>query len=210
MKSYYFSRNWKNYTTHTSFLERVKSGSEEAWNEFFNKYSGMIWDIGKKRNLSHEDCDDLMVEVMTIFWQKLDTFFYDRERGKFRSYLSKIANLSAFRIFNRNNKTPESAVLTDAEYPAEVDALFMKEWQDFLLQKAMDEVKDSVDTEVWQAFYMSSIHNRPVEEVAKITRKSANNIYVIRSRITKKLQKLIASYKEAAENELAGNSARND
>ncbi|MBE6378178.1 MAG: sigma-70 family RNA polymerase sigma factor [Lentisphaerae bacterium] len=210
MKSYYFSGNWKNYTTHTSFLERVKSGSEEAWNEFFNKYSGMIRDIGKKRNLSHEDCDDLMVEVMTIFWQKLDTFFYDRERGKFRSYLSKIANLSAFRIFNRNNKTPESAVLTDAEYPAEVDALFMKEWQDFLLQKAMDEVKDSVDTEVWQAFYMSSIQNRPVEEVAKITRKSANNIYVIRSRITKKLQKLIASYKEAAENELAGNSARND
>ena len=52
MKSYYFSRNWKNYTTHTSFLKRVKSGSEEAWNEFFNKYSGMIWDIGKKRNLS--------------------------------------------------------------------------------------------------------------------------------------------------------------
>lgn len=210
MKSYYFSRNWKNYTTHTSFLERVKSGSEEAWNEFFNKYSGMIRNIGKKRNLSPEDCDDLMVEVMTIFWQKLDTFFYDRERGKFRSYLSKIANLSAFRIFNRNNKTPESTVLTDAEYPAEVDALFMKEWQDFLLQKAMDEVKDSVDTEVWQAFYMSGIQNRPVEEVAKITRKSANNIYVIRSRITKKLQKLIASYKEAAENELAGNSARNN
>lgn len=170
----------------------------------------MIWDIGKKRNLSPEDCDDLMVEVMTIFWQKIDTFFYDRERGKFRSYLSKIANLSAFRIFNRNHKNAESSATVSEEYPAEVDAIFMKEWQDFLMQTAMDEVKESVDTEIWQAFYMSTIQNRPVEEVAEITRKSPNNIYVIRSRILKKLRELIASYKEVAENELTGNSARNN
>ena len=216
MQSGSFSKRRKtfSYTTRSSFLERVKAGNEEAWKEFYSKYVGMIHFIGKKRQLTPEECDDLMVDVMMIFWRKMDSFFYDPKRGKFRSYLGKIANLSAFRIFNRNHKQNSVNVPFPEEYPEEypedIDWNYMKEWQDFLLEKALEELKNEVDTEIWQTFYMSTIQQRPIEEVAAVTRKSPNNIYVIRSRCLKKLRSIIAAYRELGENELAGNSPKNN
>ena len=212
MQSKTFSKRRKtfSYTTRSSFLERVKSGNEEAWKEFYNKYAGMIHYIGKKRQLTPEERDDLMVDVMVIFWKKMDAFFYDPERGKFRSYLGKIADFAAFRIFNKNHKNEFQHLPLSEDYPADVDLNYMEEWQNFLLEKALEDLKDQVDTEIWQTFYMSTIQKRPIEEVAAVTRKSPNNIYVIRSRCLKKLRSIIAAYRDLGENELSGNSPKNN
>ena len=86
-------RGTLSYTTHSSFLQKISSGNEEAWGEFYRKYVGMVRTVGRKRRLTPDECDDLMVSVMLIFWKKLDTFVYDRQRGKFRSYLGGRAHV---------------------------------------------------------------------------------------------------------------------
>ena len=203
--STFFSLKSENlsYATRSSFLKQIKSGDEEAWMTFYSKYVGMIHSIGKRHNLSKEECDDLMVEVMLIFWKKLDNFIYDRSKGKFRSFLSRISDLAAIKIYKKNHSKNFTGEIRDLPYPAEVDEKYMQEYQDFILDKALDNLKESVDTETYEVFYMSVFQDRPVTEIALVTRKSPGSIYAIRHRCLKKLKNLINTYRQYEENNLA-------
>lgn len=187
------------YTTNSSLLRSVQSGNDAAWTKFYQKYSRMIQYIGKSRGLSPEECDDLMVEVMTVFWKKMETFVYDRRRGRFRSYLGRIADFCAMRHFAR--KRSDSMLLLDEnlDYPADVDTRIMDEWRDYILERALEELRQTVDTETYQVFYMSFVQKCSVEKISAVTRKTANNIYVIRSRCFAKLTRFIAELRQLDE-----------
>ena len=195
------------FGTRSSFLDRIRSGDETAWFDFHRRYVKMIHHIGAQRGLSTAECDDLMVEVMLIFWKKMDRFVYDPNRGKFRSYIGKIAELLSLKILRDDRKNP--AIEFSEEYPADVDAACMKEWNEYLMSRALEDLRSSVDTVTYQAFYMLMFQHRTVAEVSAVTRKSANTIYGIRSRCVKKLKKIIAGYRQFDEEHLAGISHKN-
>lgn len=202
-------RRTVSYTTHSSFLREIRTGSEAAWYEFYRKYAGMIRYIGQKRNLTPEECDDLMVDVMMIFWKRIDSFIYDPAKGKFRSYLGKITDSAAFRIFKKNRSDDVPLETAELDYPDEIDEDYMDEWRDFVLEKALEELKNLIDTENYQIFYMSFFQKRPAADIAMVSGKSVNNIYAIKSRCLKKLKELIASYRQNEEAVLASHSQRN-
>ena len=200
-------RGTLSYTTHSSFLQKISSGNEEAWGEFYRKYVGMVRTVGRKRRLTPDECDDLMVSVMLIFWKKLDTFVYDRQRGKFRSYLARIADFSAQKIYKKNHPRSELVLHSQlVDYPEGIDEVHMEEWRNFVLAQAMEELQKTIDTETYQVFYMSLIQKRPVAEIAELTRKTPNNIYAINSRCRKKIKAFIASYRKRLENTESGTS----
>ena len=204
-------RNTVSYTTHSTFLRQIREGRDSAWQEFCRKYTGMIHHIGRTRQLTKEECDDLMVDVMVIFWKKMDDFFYDPQRGKFRSYLAKIAHFAAMKIFNRRPEPVRySASSLALKYPDAVDEMYMAEWQDFIIGRAMEDLQNQVDTDSYQVFYMLFIQHRSIAEISRITRKNRNNIYVIRSRCLRKLKKLINLYRQREESELSTHSHKND
>ena len=194
------------YTTHSSFLREIKNGSESAWFEFYRKYAGMIRYIGQKRNLTPEECDDLMIEVMVIFWKRVDNFFYDHNKGKFRSYLGRITDSAALRIFKKSHNDEVQLETAELDYPDEIDANYMDEWRDLVIEKALEELKTLVDTEVYQIFYMSFFQKRPAADIAVISGKSVNNVYAIKSRCLKKLKELIAVYRQNEEAVFASHS----
>lgn len=197
------------YTTDSSLLRHVQGGNEAAWDTFYQKYAGMIYSIGQQRQLTAEECDDLMINVMTIFWRKMDDFVYDRSRGKFRSYLGKIANYCAIQIFTKREEQVPLPPDMAGEYPAEVDRMLMEEWHDFILNKALEVLRNQLDTEIYQVFYMTFIQGASVEEIAAVTRKKPNNIYVIRSRCLAKMQKLIREFRQLDEEMLSRHSHKN-
>lgn len=194
-------------TTDSSFLRQVQSGNEDAWQQFYARYSEMIRKIGVRRQLSPADCQDLHSEVMTIFWRKMDSYIYDRCRGSFRGYLSGLAESAVGRFFRRGPGEPASE--ESADYPPEIDRLYMDEWRDFLLQKAIGDLKQVIDTETYQVFLMSVIQNRPIRDIAAVTRKTPNNIYVIRFRCLRKLRQLVQAYRQREETARDGSSQRN-
>ena len=191
-KDFLKSTHFSNFSTHSSFLNRVRSGDETAWFEFHEKYVRMIRHIGTMRGLTPTECDDLMIDVMVIFWKKAESFVYDPAHGRFRSYLGAIANFAALKILGKNR--PQTVPLPE-DYPAEVDVPEMEKWHDYLLEKAIEELRESVDTVTYEAFYMLCIQERAVGDVAAVTRKSPNTLYGIRHRCLQKLKKIIAEYR---------------
>lgn len=191
------------FTTRSSFLERLRSNDENSWKEFHTRYMNMIRYTGTKRGLSEEECQDLMIEVMVIFWNKMNEFIYDRNKGHFRSYLCKIADFVSLKFMRSGNKKPPVQTLEVSEYPGDIDVGYMEEWQNFLLEKALEELKKSVDTTTFQVFYMLVFQEKDVKEVSYVTRKSASCIYNIRFRCTKKLKGIIDYYRSIEEAEFS-------
>ena len=85
----------------------------------------------------------------------------------------------------------------------------MEEWHDFILNKALEVLRNQLDTEIYQVFYMTFIQGASVEEIAAVTRKKPNNIYVIRSRCLAKMQKLIREFRQLDEEMLSRHSHKN-
>jgi len=198
-------------STHSSFLHQIQAGNEKAWQDFYRRYANMIRSIGAQRQLTPEECDDLMVEVMMIFWKKIDRYLSAPQRGRFRDYVSRMTNLAAVKLFRSSHKKTAEPLNDDdlLTYPEDIDSFYMAEWQDFILSKALEDLKTMVDTQTYQVFYMLVVQGRSVEDVSAVTRKSHNNIYVIRFRCLKKLQSLIADYRKCEEVELSFHSQRN-
>ena len=197
-------------TTKSSLLREIQTGSESAWHEFYGRYAAMISRIGEKRQLTAEECDDLMIDVMVIFWKKVDSYLSEPQQpGAFRKYLGKLANNVAERIFRKNRQTPPPPMPPDDDYPDGIDELYMEEWRNFIFTKALEDLQLAVDTDTYNVFYMSVVQKRPVEDIVKVTRKTPNNIYVIRCRCLKKLKQLIAHYRQCEEAELSRHSHKN-
>lgn len=188
------------FTTRSSHLRRLKNGEQEAWNEFYRKYRAMILAIGKKYHLPERESEDLMQEVAAVCHQQLQTFIYEPEHCRFRSFLFKVAeNLS--RNLRRKCTPAPSAELKKIQ-PDTVPGLdeeIMREYQNFMLERSLLILKGSVDSETYLVFEMLIVENRPIPDVAAITGKTANALYGIKHRCLKKLQKIIARLEAALE-----------
>lgn len=192
----------RGYTTRSSHLRRLKRGEDEAWNEFYRKYRSMILAIGRKRHLEGGELDDLMQEVAAVCHKRLQEFVYEPERCRFRTFLFQVTRNLANNLRRRNREKLPAARLPESATPAippEVDEEFLREYEEFIFKKALQMLKDSVDSETYAAFELAVLEHRPIAEVAAITGKTANNLYSIRHRCLKKLRENIT----LLQNELA-------
>ena len=186
------------YTTDSGLLDRLAAEDEQAWIEFDAKYRRMIAGIGRKRGIAPEDYDDLMQEVMLVCCRHISSFFYDRTRGHFRSWLFAVAWNSARRILRRKSSvSPDPGLLP--EYDEGIDREFMAQYENFLLESALKLLKKRVSIQTYSAFTMLSLQQMPVAEVSRITRKSPPVLYLIRHRCLRILRQCIAEIPEAVD-----------
>ena len=142
------------YTTRESHLKRLGKNEETAWNEFYTKYKAMIYAIGTARQLSSEECEDLMQEVAIICSRKLQNFVYDPERCRFRSFLFKITTNVAFNLLRKKTKNQAEELKDDYSVVPELDIQFMQEYERFLLERSFLILKNSISSESYLAFDM--------------------------------------------------------
>ncbi|MBQ4107708.1 MAG: sigma-70 family RNA polymerase sigma factor [Lentisphaeria bacterium] len=180
------------YTTRPSHIERLRRQEEKAWCEFYEKYRDMIYAIGAKHHLSDEDCRDLMQSVIMVCCDRLKTFVYAPERCRFRTWLAQVARNVAFNIRRRNAKAQPPATEPPPVFELpEIDLVFLREYELFLLEHALDTLRQSVDSETYCAFELLVIQERSIPETVRITGKTPTALYSIKSRCMKRLREII-------------------
>lgn len=65
------SSDKKGYTTRASHLIKLGQEDNAAWDEFYQKYKAMIFGIGLARNLSTNECEDLLSRSSDDLLQKV-------------------------------------------------------------------------------------------------------------------------------------------
>ena len=178
-------------TTSKTLLEKIASGDEICWDEFFNRYAPVVKAVAQYKGLTSNDAEDVCQQVMLQFFNQSKTFKFDPDLAHFRTYFGKIVNTKIADFFRRKKD-----LLSDDELPAipiesETENFFMDEWRKMLLQEAQAQLKLRVAPETFQAYELYAVQNRPVKKVAEYLDCSENQVYQAKKRCFKMLQEII-------------------
>ena len=184
-------RHFNNETTRSSVLKAVAdTENTAAWNRLFDLYAGFVFSMARHKGLKPEDADDIVQVVFADLARNLPTFKYDREKGRFRSYLTGLVN---WRVMDRLKASKRDAELKanfweEAKAAGGDDDFSEREWQTAAMEEALRRIKPEVRPEHYAAFVASAVEGQDTDVVTKLYGISRDSLYQIRKRLTAKLQ----------------------
>lgn len=194
-------RHFNNESTRSSVLKAVAdTGNEAAWRRFFDLYAGFVFSIARSKGLNDTDADDIVQIVFADLARNLPSFRYDREKGRFRAYLS---GLTRWRIndrlrYGKRDVELKASFMEEAKACASAadEDFEEREWRAAALGEALRRIKPDVRPGHYAAFVASAIEGQDTETVARLHGISSDNLYQIRKRLTVKLRETVGQVLE--------------
>ena len=187
--------NLKYPTTSKTLLDRIAAGDEISWDEFYNRYCGIVRDIAKLKGLDEAEAEDICQQVMLQFFKQSKTFKFDPDIARFRTYFGKIINTKIANYYRNQPDVPTEEVEPDPK-PGEAEELFLAEWRKLILKEAERELKNRVAPETFQAYELYAVQNRPVEKVATYLDCSVNQVYQAKKRCFAMMREILLKMNE--------------
>ncbi len=177
------------FTTRYSIFTKLKDGDERAWEDFYRRYDPLIRLHGQDCGLKPDNLDDLVQNVMVSLMGQMSKFSYDPQKGRFRDYLRKIIRVKSMDIMRQIYKNEKEPLPQQEDLY--LDDLFDSEWENYLRDESLKELKKQISARHYQIFYMLDVQNKPVREVATLTQQPIATIYSIRTRAEEIIKKIV-------------------
>lgn len=177
-------------STHLSLLGRLRFASDQAsWELFVRTYGMFLYQFCTRRGLQDSDAVDVVQEVLAQVVVSIPKFEYDPARGRFRDWLGAIARSKLARHW-RVAANPDHH--TSHHDPDQIGSSgFDPEWSSdfdaYLVQTALSSIRDGFCPTNWQAFVRTWQNGEPAVEVGKSLGIPLAQVYVAKSRISKRL-----------------------
>lgn len=186
--------------TRPSLLVRIRDPQDErAWREFLDIYEPLVYRLARAKGFQDADAKELTQEVFLAVASAIDRWDPDPSRGSFRAWLFRIARNLMINLLAKQQRHPRGTGTTDVKYlleeqpaPAGEDsALFDREYRRETFRWAAEQVRRQVRDATWRAFWLSSVEDRPIREVAEALHTTVGAVYVARSRVMARLRRTI-------------------
>jgi RNA polymerase sigma-70 factor, ECF subfamily len=184
--------------TRYSLLIRLQNSEDQsAWSDFTQMYEPTVYRLARHHGLQHADALDLVQEVMLAVAGAVNNWQADRERGRFSTWLYRVAKNQALNVITRGARhrargggmsdlfefqiadETETATFFDIEYRREVFHL------------AAESVRKEVQSSSWHAFWATSVDGQSITDVAQELRMTAGAVYAARSRVMARLRRKV-------------------
>lgn len=194
--------------TRETLIRRLPNAADvEAWEVFVEIYERLLFRLARGRGMQPADAEDYVQEVLAAVVRNIERWVASDDRGPFRAWLFRIAfNLGVNFVTRPKHQRLGSGDSQIArmleELPAvSVDSseLFLREYRRELFRWAAERVREQVSQRQWMAYWLTSVEERPVSEVAAEYGMSVGSIYIARSRITKRIRELIRDHEEQSQ-----------
>ncbi|MCA9213990.1 MAG: sigma-70 family RNA polymerase sigma factor [Planctomycetales bacterium] len=184
--------------TRPSLLIRLRDSTDhDAWKQFVEIYTPLVYAYCRRRGLQDADASDLAQDVMQIISKRADAFDYDKSRGTFRGWLFTVT-LNRLRDWAKKAERKEQGSGKSAvhqvlnEMPAkEAEDLWNKEHQWRLFQWAAERAKPSFRETSWNAFWLTAVEQKPAKEVAESLSISVGAVHIAKSRALAKIREIV-------------------
>ena len=180
------------YTTKTDLINKLASGNETGWQEFENTYRGLIVSVALKHGVSVADTDDIMQVVMLALFNN-GKFNYSREKhGKFRTYLGGIIRHKIADHFRKTKSVSPDGFSENEEYALpEFEAVYLAEYRQYILNAAIEDLKQSVSPEYFEAFQLCVLQDISDKQAAQLLGEKPNTVTIRKKRCREVLQRII-------------------
>lgn len=187
--------------TRQSLILRLKDRHDhEAWTEFLEIYRPLVYRLATAKGLQHADAEDIVQQVFTSVSVALDRWQPDRSRARFRTWLNTIARNAILNVLTRrapdraSGDTAERDLLAQQSSDAPASQLLLLESRREIFRWAARRVREQFEPATWDAFWLTAVEGREVEDVAPLVGKKPGAIYAARSRIMRRLKEVVAEW----------------
>lgn len=191
--------------TRPSLLVRLRDPRDhDAWQEFFQVYSSVIYGYARRQGMQDADAADLMQDVLRRVAASADKLDYDPRRGTFRGWLFTVTRNRFYDLIGRKRKQVQAAGGSDMveqlnRQPAASDgaeAAWEQEYQQGILRWAMERVRGEFQETTWQAFLLTAMEGKGPQAVAEQLGTSPGSVYVAKSRVLARLRAEVQLWKD--------------
>jgi RNA polymerase sigma factor (sigma-70 family) len=194
--------------TRASLILRIADrGDAQAWDEFVRVYRPAIYHLACRQGLQHADAEELAQEAMLAVARAVERWAPDPQRGRFRNWLSRITrNLSVnfrsrrrLQVWGTGNSGMQSLFDEQCNRKEALSQFFELEYQRAVFQCAAQHVQNEVKEKTWRAFWLSTIGDEPIADVARQLDLSIGAVYIARNRVIARLRVEVRQIEAAAE-----------
>jgi RNA polymerase sigma factor (sigma-70 family) len=191
--------------TRASLILRLPDPADAlAWDEFVGVYAPLVYRLARRQGLQPADADEVVQEVLAAVARSVDAWLTNADRGLFRAWLLRIAHNIAVNYLTRPRHRPIGSGDSDvacwlAQHPdanGEPTAEFELEYRREIFRWASQQVQQEVAERTWQAFWLSSVRDQPIREVAEQLGMSVGSVYIARSRVMARLRQFVRRFEE--------------
>ena len=183
--------------TRQSLLVRLKNWDDSAsWQEFFDRYSKLIYGVAIKAGLSDAEAQEVVQETMVSVSKKMPEFKYDPSIGSFKGWLLHMTHWrindqlrkrkrDAVLMRSRETATKRTATLEKIPDPAGagLDEIWEEEWEKNITEMAMDRVKTQVSPKQYQIFNLYVMKKWPMNKISEALGVNMGQIYLAKHRV---------------------------
>jgi RNA polymerase sigma-70 factor (ECF subfamily) len=189
--------------TRASLLVKIRDHQNaSAWQDFTDLYTPVIRKTALRMGLQIADVENVVQEVLLAVSQSIDQWLDNPQRGSFRGWLSRIAKNKTLDLLTRKATRPESGPSREWDaIPAALSSLssyWDQEYRWELFVRAAKHVREAVSEATWQAFWLSTIENRPIADVARQLGVRQGVVYLSRCRVLDRIRKLVKQWESEA------------
>lgn len=196
--------------TRQSLLTRLKNwDDQEGWREFFETYWRLVYGVARKADLNDAEAQDVVQETVIAIAKKMKKgeFKYDPVRGSFKAWLFTLTQWRISDQFRKRQqvasrhpdlagKTELMEAVPDSAVEEQLSHCWDAEWQNNLLQVALDKVRPRVSARTLQIFQLHVMKDWPVEKVVQTLGVGRAQVYLAKHRISAMIEKELAKLKK--------------
>ena len=196
--------------TRDSLIARLPDHADQAaWQEFVELYEPLIYGIGRRHGLQPADAGDLVQEVLVAVSHSIEKFQPDPGRGRFRSWLFRVARNQSLLQLRQLNRHPRGLGDSDMgqmlnnhvgedSTQAEFDAALRRR----TFRWAARRVRETVKPGTWEAFSRTAIGGESAKQVAEELNVDVGVVYLSRSRVMARLRRSVESVRDEIRDEI--------
>ena len=189
--------------TTTRLLDALHDpGNQPAWIHLDARYRPVIIGLARRLGLTATDAEEVAQQTLAEFVTAYRENRYDRAKGRLSSWILGIAHHTTLRVHRKGrSQAHEAEHLSQVPEESALRSIWTDERDRAILNRAMSSLRDetSVDDRTLQAFELVALRGVPAAEVADQCGMSLNQVYVAKSRVTKRLRELIEELTAAFE-----------
>jgi len=184
-------------TTTSTFIQGLRSHSEEAWRTFDKRYKPIVIRVAQRQGLQLATAENFSQDVMMGIHKTFHT--YDPSRARFRTWLFKVVRnrlSSCLAKLSQCEKQPDSSSVfnrlpdSGATTP---DRVFEEEFQKAVWERCQEACRN-LSPNTWQAFLYVTKEELPAKEAAKRLRISENAVFQAKRAVLRRLRQCEALY----------------